>query len=58
MTFWGGGFYGGGFGYIGGGETPEPPEILFCVNTLPPHPNAIYRWLDDAIWDDSNYWID
>ena len=36
----------------------NPPEILFCLNTLPVQPNAIYRWMDSETWNDANFWID
>jgi len=46
--------------YIQRGEykPPEPPIFLFCVNELPIQANAQYLWLDSAIWDDNNFWID
>ena len=49
----------GGFaGDAAGAGVWTPPILLFAVNTLPPQPNAIYRWDDSENWDDSLFWID
>jgi hypothetical protein len=42
----------------GGHTKPSPAVDTWLFGILPPVIGLFYGWIDDAVWNDDEYWID